>query len=68
MSGTFEDFITSIESDRRLGGRIVHIEEIPARKAGVPSSGDMTVSIPSLIDITMPSPPNLPEVPILNSL
>ncbi len=33
MNGTFEDFLTSVGSDRRLGGRIVHVEEISARKA-----------------------------------
>jgi len=40
----------------------------PALNAGVPSIGEITVSIPSLRPTTIPSPPNLPEVPILNSV
>jgi hypothetical protein len=39
----------------------------PALYAGVPSMGAMTVSMPSRTDITIPIPPNLPRVPIMNS-
>ena len=39
----------------------------PALNAGVPSIGEITVNIPSLRPTTIPRPPNLPVVPILNS-
>ena len=47
--------------------RILSPAFMPALDAGVPSIGEITVSAPSLKPTTMPSPPNLPVVPILNS-
>ena len=40
----------------------------PARKAGEPSMGETTLTKPSSIAISMPTPTNLPVVPSLNSL
>ena len=40
----------------------------PARKAGEPSIGETTLTRPSSMPISMPTPTNLPVVPSRNSL